>query len=86
MSKHCRVIIQTYETSNSKNILKESLAFDHEVSIPTNCLDISIGLKNQLEIIRKVQDHIVSDKMELVAEKQGDCCPKCQNQLNQAGK
>ncbi len=86
MSKHCRVIIQTYETSNSKNILKESLAFDHEVSIPTNCLDISIGLKNQLEIIRKVQDHIVSDKMELVAEKQGDCCPKCQNKLNQAGK
>jgi C4-type Zn-finger protein len=33
-----------------------------------------------------VQDHILSDKMELVAEKQGDCCPKCQNKLNQAGK
>lgn len=86
MSKHCRVIVQTYESSAPEKISKEAVIFEHAISIPTNCLDISIGLANQLRIIQKAQDYILSEKMEMLDQSHSDCCPKCQTKLNQAGK
>jgi hypothetical protein len=54
MSIHCKVIIQTYE-STSKEILRESTVFDLEAIKPTSSLDISLGISNQLEIMKRVQ-------------------------------
>lgn len=43
-------------------------------------------MDNQLEIFRKAQDHILSEKMELLAQTQSNCCQECQSKLIRAGK
>jgi hypothetical protein len=84
MSIHCKVIVQTYE-STSKEILRESTVFDLEVIKPTSSLDISLGISNQLEIMKRVQDHVVEDKMTLVTDSYKGKCPECQHKLIKAG-
>ena len=85
MSVHCRVIIQTYDPKSPAEILRESEALDIEVIKPTDCLNISIGMNNHIQVIHKVQDHILLEKMKLVDHDHGDCCPKCQHKLNRVG-
>jgi hypothetical protein len=84
MSIRCKVIVQTYE-STSNEILRESDVFDLEVIKPTSCLDVSLGMSNQIQIMKKVQDHVMEDKMSLVTEAYQGECPECKHKLIKAG-
>jgi len=84
MAIHCKVIVQTYE-STSNEILRESNVFDLEVIKPTSCLDISIGMSNQIQIMQKVQDHVIEDKMSIVSKDYQGECPECQHKLIKVG-
>lgn len=86
MSTHCRVIVQTYDTKSSNDVIRESEVLNLKVLVPSNCLDISIGMGNQLKVIRKVQDHILSEKMRLVDQGNKGNCPKCQRKMNKVGR
>lgn len=84
MEKCYRIIYQSFDKSKPSKVLEEKTLLEDTLTIPTNCLDISIGLENQIKLIQTAQDAILSGKFEGLY--QDKCsCPKCQGRLVKDG-
>jgi hypothetical protein len=88
MSKCYRVIFQTYDDSAPCTALKEELIADATMTIPTNCLDFTIGMDAQLSIVGQIQGHVLNEKLALLAAGQDRHCPitRCTGKLVKCGK
>ena len=62
MSKCYRVIFQTYEDSKPGDVIKEEVIIDSKITLPTNCLDFTIGIKTQFSMVSKVQSNVCKRK------------------------
>ena len=83
MEKCYRIVYQSFAKSEPTKILEEKTLLEDDLIIPTNCLDISIGLENQIKLVQSAQDAILSGKFENLYKDR--CCPKCQGKLVKDG-
>lgn len=87
MSKAYRVVFQTYDKSNPKEVLSESCISESDISLAITCLDFGIEMSNQIELIQKIQDNILAkqtseyDRSRIKQE-----CPTCNKKLAKCGK
>jgi len=87
MKKCYRVIFQIYDKSNPKKALKETCILESDITSPTNCLDFSIGMSQQMNLIQQVQDNVLNEKLIVLAEaNEENTCPHCEKKLNKFGK
>ncbi len=88
MSKSYRVIFQTYEDAAPGHVLREEIISDAKITAPTNCLDFTLGMQAQLSMIGQIQDHVLNEKLSLIAEVQKHDCPitDCTGKLVKCGK
>ena len=88
MSKCYRVIFQTYEESKPCDVIKEEVIIDSKITLPTNCLDFTIGIKTQLSMVGQVQSNVLNEKLALLADMQERHCPSsnCTGRLVKCGK
>ena len=88
MSKCYRVIFQTYEDSKPDDVIKEEVIIDSKITLPTNCLDFTIGIKTQLSMVSKIQSNVLNEKLALLADRQERHCPSsnCTGTLVKCGK
>jgi hypothetical protein len=88
MSKSYRIIFQTYNTATPEGVIKEELISSSEITAPTNCLDFSLGRSEQFSIVKQIQDHVLNEKLEFVAEEQDTAClvTDCTGTLTKCGK
>ena len=75
MSKCYRVIFQTYEDSNPSDVINEELILDSKITLPTNCLDFTMGIKTQLSMVARIQNNVLNEKLALLSEAQERHCP-----------
>ena len=54
-----RVILQVYDKSNPKESISEVCVVDSTLEAPTNCLNFSMGMHNQIKLIQGVQDNVL---------------------------
>ena len=85
MSKCYRVVFQTFEQSNPTKVLNEKQIISAEINLPTNCLDFTMGMDVQLQAIKKIQDHVLQEKLKLLEVTQIRTCPKCEHKLVKYG-
>lgn len=88
MSKCYRIIFQTYEDSKPGDAITEEVIIDSKITLPTNCLDFTIGVKAQLSMVSKVQSNVLNEKLALLSDKQERHCPgsNCTGTLVKCGK
>ncbi len=88
MSKCYRVIFQTYEESDPDDVVHEALIIDSKITVPTNCLDFTMGIEKQLSIVGRIQGHVLNEKLALLADMQDRHCPisSCTGNLVKCGK
>ena len=55
MNKCYRVIFQTYDESNPSKVVHEELITDSKITLPTNCLDFTVGIEKQLSVVGQIQ-------------------------------
>lgn len=86
VSKCYRVIFQTYEESEPTKVLSEAFISGSKLAPPTNCLDFTMGMEQQLKVVEGVQNHVLNEKLKLLAQMQCQQCPKCDDKLVKCGK
>lgn len=88
MSKSYRVIFQTYEASNPSHAIQEEVIIDSEITLPTNCLDFTMGMNTQLSMVSRIQSHVLNEKLALLAAQQDRHCPivNCTGTFAKCGK
>lgn len=82
MSKIYRVLVQTVENGE---LTSESIIVEDPLSAPTNCLDFSLELTKQINLLQKIQDHILNEKL-VILSKKNKLCPCCEHKLIRSGK
>ena len=84
MEKCYRIVYQSFDKSDPEKVIEEKTLLEDALTIPTNCIDVSMGLDNQIKLIQSAQDAILSGKFEGLYE--GGCsCPKCQGKMVKDG-
>jgi hypothetical protein len=86
IQKGYRVIFQTYDQSNSKESLNEVCVLESTLEAPTNCLNFSIGMKNQIKLIQEVQNNVLNEKVKILEHGKAGVCPNCPGKLVKGGK
>lgn len=86
MAKYYRVIFQTYDDSNPGKPLSEVCVMESDIKSPTNCLDFSMGMKNQIKLIQGVQDNVLNEKLKTLSEERVNMCINCSDKLVKCGK
>ena len=81
-----RVILQVYDKSNPKESISEVCVVDSTLEAPTNCLNFSMGMHNQIKLIQGVQDNVLNEKLKILTDKQNGVCPGCEGKLVKCGK
>ena len=84
MTKCYRVLFESFDKGNPDEVLSRSTVLEGTIEKPTNCLNFSMGLKNQIELIKTVQDNVIIEKTKLVYESSKKC-PKCGIKLTKLG-
>ena len=84
MTKCYRVLFESFDKNNPDEVLSRSTVLEGSIEKPTNCLNFSMGLKNQIELIKTVQDNVILEKTKLVCESSKKC-PKCAIKLTKLG-
>ena len=85
MGKCYRVTFECYEKENPDEVLSKSTVLDGTIEKPTNRLNFSMGLRNQIELVQNVQDQVLLEKTKLLNET-SEKCPKCEIKLAKFGK
>jgi len=78
------VLFESFDKNNPGEVLSRSTVLEGTIEKPTNCLNFSMGLKNQIELIKTVQDNVIIEKTNLVCEEIKKC-PKCEVKLTKIG-
>jgi len=84
MALRYRILFQSYDDETPDTILNEKPLADDSATAPTNCLDFSMGLANQIALIEKAQDSIIDLKLKVLQSILGEC-PKCGEKLHKYG-
>ena len=75
MTKCYRVLFESFDKNNPDEVLSRSTVLEGSIEKPTNCLNFSMGLKNQIELIKTVQDNVILEKTKLVCKWQRNTAP-----------
>jgi len=86
IQKGYRVIFQTYDQSNPKEVINEVCVLESTLEAPTNCLNFSMGMKNQIKLIQEVQNNVLNEKAKILEEGKAGMCPNCPGKLVKGGK
>jgi len=84
MEKGYRVTFECYDKQNPKAILSKVTVLEGGIEKPSNCLDFSIGLENQINLIKNVQDNVFVEKSKLL-NAETETCPHCATKLAKFG-
>jgi len=58
MGKRYKVTFECYDQENPNEVLSKATVLEGTIEKPTNRLNFSMGLCNQIELIQNVQDHV----------------------------
>ena len=86
IQKGYRVIFQTYDQSNPTESINEVIILESTLEAPTNCLNFSMGMNNQIKLIQGIQDNVLNEKTRILAEEKAGACPNCKGKLVKGGK
>jgi hypothetical protein len=78
-----RVIFETYDQSNPAVSLTKTTIGKGIIEKPTSLLDLSMGLDNQIKLIKETQNCILQEKFSLLAKRTS--CPCCEGKLKKFG-
>ncbi|MEN8904333.1 MAG: hypothetical protein ABF289_00070 [Clostridiales bacterium] len=84
MTKNYRIIVEIYYQNNPLETISKEEIIQGELNKPSNCLDFSMGLDNQIVLIQGVQDKILKEKIQLLSSEQ-QICPICKINLHKHG-
>ena len=84
MEKGYRVTFECYDKQNPTAILSKVTVLEGGIEKPSNCLDFSIGLENQINLIKNVQDNVFVEKSKLL-NAETETCPHCTTKLVKFG-
>lgn len=79
-----RVLFECYDPNKPNEGLSQSIVLEGKIDKPTNCLNFSIGLENQIALIQNVQDNVLLEKTKLLNHNLNKC-PKCDIKLSKFG-
>ena len=85
IQKGYRVIFQTYDLSTPTKTINEVCILESTMEAPTNCLNFSIGMENQIKLIQGVQDNVLNEKAKILAEENSNTCRCCKGKLVKGG-
>lgn len=83
MTKCYRVIFESYDQSNPDVSLGKTTISEGIIEKPTSLLDLSMGLDNQIKLIKEAQNCILQEKSSLLAKRTS--CPCCKGKLKKFG-
>jgi len=84
MALSYRIIFETYNTADSAEVSRSHTLCEDVITQPSSLLDLSMGLKKQIEILQKAQDYLLSEKLKVFSGKR--TCSCCKGKLIKFGK
>ncbi len=84
MTTKYRIIFETYDVNTPSEAISRAEIVNEELNKPSNCLDFSMGLDNQIALIKGVQDKVLQEKIELLHNIK-PTCPDCNINLHKTG-
>jgi len=84
MTKGYRVLFECFDKKNPNEVLSRATVLEGEIEKPTNCLNFSMGLSSQIELIKTVQDNVIIEKIKLIYNEPKKC-HKCDVNLTKVG-
>tara|TARA_B110000211_G_C14032467_1_gene532842 strand:+ start:222 stop:1550 length:1329 start_codon:yes stop_codon:yes gene_type:complete len=79
-----RVTFETYNKSHPNKIITKKEILSDAISKPSNCLDFSMGLTNQINLIQNTQNNLLIEKVNL-SNTDNEYCPHCIKKLHKYG-
>jgi hypothetical protein len=83
MTKCYRVIFESYDHSNPAVSLTKTTVSEGVIEKPTSLMDLSMGLDNQINLIKATQNCILKEKSSLLSKRTS--CPCCEGKLKKFG-
>jgi hypothetical protein len=83
-TKKYRIIFETYDVDKPSEAISRAEIVNEELNKPSNCLDFSMGLDNQIALIQGVQDKVLQEKIELLHSTK-PICADCNINLYKTG-
>lgn len=83
MALSYRIIFETYNTADSSEVSRSHTLCEDLITKPSSLLDLSMGLKKQIELLQKAQDHLLSEKLKVFSGKR--ICSCCKGKLIKFG-
>ncbi len=84
MTKGYRVLFECFNKNNPNEVLSRAIVLEGAIEKPTNCLNFSMGLISQIELIKTVQNNVIIEKIKLFCD-DPKSCPKCDVNLTNVG-
>jgi len=82
--KNYRIIYQSYDVKDPSKIITQKTLLEDNITAPTNCFDISMGLGKQIELVQTSQDAVIFEKIETLQQTKTGCS-KCDGELIKFG-
>jgi hypothetical protein len=79
-----RITFETYNKDCPNEAISKKEIISDVIYKPTNCLDFSMGLTNQINLIQGVQDNLLTEKVKL-ANVGNEDCSHCVKKLHKYG-
>jgi len=83
MDYKLRIVIEKVDLKTNKVISKNKVE-DFEIEKPTSILDLGLRHKAQIQLLRKIQQHVL-DAQSLLISPESETCPKCGTRLTKNG-
>jgi len=80
-----RIIVEYYDKSSPNKTLSQCSVLEGDINKPTNCMDFTIGIEQQIALLQNVQDSVLLEKSSLINQDE-TMCPCCDNKLAKFGK
>ncbi|WP_250311873.1 hypothetical protein [Rickettsia endosymbiont of Oedothorax gibbosus] len=84
-TRRYRIIYESYDHKQPTTTISRVEVLNGELNEPSNCLDFSIGLDNQIALIQGVQDIVLQEKIQLIHKLTKVTCPKCKIKMHKTG-
>jgi hypothetical protein len=83
MGQCYRVVFESYDPKDPSSPLRKTIVSEGTLHEPTSVFDFSMGLDQQIDLIKRTQDCVLEEKILLL--KEGMKCPECSGELKKCG-
>jgi hypothetical protein len=84
MDKIYRVVFECYDKNQQTIPIYSQVVLEGALNKPTNCMDFTMGIENQISLIQNVQDIVLTEKASLINSEKTSC-QKCTSNLAKCG-